>query len=111
MVGCSGVRRGRVSADARRKAQSARYDSREPLLRRFLDEVPGRDADQKQQRPDDRRCADNLNRLALRLDAADGIEDRSRADEIDTLDSTHVDRYRMPPFAEHRELGELRVRG
>ena len=38
-----------------------------PLLG-LLDEVARRNADQQQQRPDDRRRADDLHRLALRLD-------------------------------------------
>ncbi len=55
-------------------------------LLRLLDEVTRRDADQEQQRANDRRRADDLHRLALRLDAIDGVEQRARAHEIDALD-------------------------
>src|SRR4051812_14684005 len=54
-------------------------------------EVARRDADEQQQRADDRRRAGDLHRLALRFDAADAVEHRAGADEVDALDGGHVD--------------------
>src|SRR5215468_4497961 len=76
-----------------------------------LDEVPGRDAYEQQQGADDGRGAGDLNGLALRLRAENGVEQRTRADEVDALDSRHVDRHDALSFPELAELRELRVGG
>jgi hypothetical protein len=57
-----------------------------------FDEVPRRNADEQQQRPDNRRRAGDLHRLALRFDAVDRVEQRPGASEVDPLDFADVDR-------------------
>src|SRR5436190_11610415 len=78
------------------------------LLGRFLDEMARRNADQQQQRANDGRCADDLHRLALRLDAGDGVQQRPGADEIDTFDADHVDDDYVAPMREVGECADLR---
>ena len=71
-----------------------------PGYRSFLEEVAGRDADQQQDRADDRRRAEDLHGLALLLDRLDRIVDGAGADEVDALDLGHVDRHhRRAPSA------------
>src|SRR5437660_305307 len=55
-------------------------------------EVTRRNTDDQQQRPDDRRCADELDGLSLRLDPVDRVEQRSSADKVDAVDVAQVDR-------------------
>src|SRR5438105_4689143 len=58
----------------------------------FFYEVTRRNADEQQQRPDNRRCAHELDGLPLRLDPVDRVEQRSSADKVDAVDVAQVDR-------------------
>src|SRR5215831_6266553 len=89
-------------------AALARRERTRALLR-FLHEVPRRDADEQQQRANDRCGARDLHRLALTLGLSDRVEQRACADEIDALHRRHLDGNEVVRVAELRELRELLV--
>src|SRR5436305_10706801 len=76
----------------------------------LANEMPGRDADQQQQRADDGRSTRDLHGLALTLDPVDAIEQRARAHEVDALDRAHVDRDHVTADREVAKLHELAQR-
>src|SRR5207342_3117933 len=83
-------------------------ESRRGWLLGLLDEVARRNTDQEQERSNDRRRADELDGLVLRLDATDDVEERAGADEIDPFDIAHVHRHDAVGMHRVRELAEPR---
>src|SRR5450755_5017196 len=102
-------RRARVRSAALGEADLLRRSKVARLLR-LLDEMPRRNADQQQQCTNDRRRADDLHALALRLRADDRVGKSAGANEIYPLDRAHVDWNRMTALAKDDELGKLQIR-
>src|SRR5258706_13833119 len=71
--------------------------------------MPGGNSDEQQQRADDWRRPDDLEGLALRFHTIDHVEQRARADEIDSVDVRHVDGNDGSPLRERHDSSELAV--